>query len=340
MATHINVDDPAVQEAILRFDKHARLEGTCIEQVCADELLGPHAAANGCEVSREWWFERRREGYTVRKFLPRDQPSAADKAVLNWMAARGVPVNLARFDAQLGGFVEMKAGVPDEGKIHLLPRWPPVYGVDAAHSPDRSSLALRFLAERDLLRPTALARLYINQILDLQFFWDVDAFLVVPPAPEPPPRVIREVPYFKWKPPANGAVAGKVLAAIEVSHKYPDPRHSTFGVNAGAARLSDWMQSALEVPAYHIVLAKPVWDNDYPALKMLEGELGAKSYWIGARLPTELARRPSNAGMVSLRMSEFSYLKILGKEQPNYFADLLAGKTVRPVRGLPRVDVE
>jgi hypothetical protein len=257
-------------EAILLRDKHTRIEGICTENLFVNELIKNTFR----EFSVGWWFKLKNNSYNVIKFVPKlAAVKDIDLFILDYFKSRGVNSFIVCFDdlekdffyidyMQIRGDNFPKLG--DKLKVRFPKKrevYPPI-PKETERNVHRMEQAVRMLKSLNVLRKSALERVFANCWLASGPYWDIDSFV-----------------RYKDK-----------IIAFEVKQKYPTAQ-GTFGLNVGLAKLFSFL-SSLGIEVVHIILTKPVRNYKIPAIDFYtKKEYRNKLSWIGLKFTTEILSR-------------------------------------------------
>ena len=248
------------QTDILLRDKVTRVEGLCAEHVFRKLLIHPNFADE--EVTHEWWFYRHENGYGAIKLLFNRKLSMMDMRLFDRFKSAGVHVTFLYFAQKSHDFwytrpKHLQASELKKTWFRKLSTQPISVSVKK-DDPRRQEKCIAFLEKRDLLFQSAVQRYAVNVLIKKKALWDIDAF------------VLHE----------------DKLIAFEVKQKFPS-HAGCFGINVGLVDLFTWLES-LGIGVYHIILTKPIWQESFSAVEMLENKkYWPHSMWLGCK-PTLL----------------------------------------------------
>ncbi|MFQ5637262.1 MAG: hypothetical protein ACE5IR_04630 [bacterium] len=315
----IDLDNDQQLCAILRRDKHTRIEGICTEKLFERTLVQPTFS----DYSTGWWFRRQQGNYRVIKFTHDiGQIKSIDRLILDRFRKNGVRCFIVSFDEKEKDFYYLETskcpgGFQKKDWHKLRSRFPkkrkaaPPIPKASERNQVRLNQAIRMLASYRGLKSAALERVFANCWLASGTYWDVDCF------------VFHE---------------NRILA-FEVKQKYPTAK-GTFGLNVGLAKLFAFL-SQTGIQVFHIILTKPVKNDKIAAIDFYTKKpYRDKSNWIGlkfdrALLSKEKSFAPSKTsifGANRLRYyhilpTSFHQIGKLGQENTTQFIDFILGRT-------------
>jgi hypothetical protein len=267
---HLDPDDPEHQRAILRRDKHTRVEGICVEHLFKEKFITP----NFTDHSSGFWFTRKHGAFRVVKLLiDPGHFNQTDEKVLSHLQSHGVMAWVVYHDAAAREFKVLRYHEGCMAAYKTIARdYPRTYDrISMAAERDRNASrhekAFAYLEEHGGLKDAAIERLFANCWIGNTWFWDIDQFVI-----------------------HDGS-----LIAFEVKQKYPTAA-GTFGLNVGLVRLFA-MLSATKIRVVHVVLTKPDSNISTPALDLLTHPLHRKNAgWLACEFkPAILSTRTGEA---------------------------------------------
>jgi hypothetical protein len=258
--------------AILRRDKHTRIEGICTEHVFLRQLINTTFP----EYSVGWWFTRKHGTYRIIKFCKDvGDVDLTDLKILNFFKDKGLSTFVVAFDHQSHSFYYIDYTLlPPTSQLDqwyrarvLFPREgrkPPPTPKPSERNAARLDQAIGLLRSLGVLQSAALERVFANCWLPGRDYWDIDCF------------VLHE----------------DRIMAFEVKQKYPTAKN-TFGLNVGLAKLFAFLTN-LGMEVFHVILTKPTRDYRIPAIDLYTKERHkSKLDWLGIKFSSEILTRKS-----------------------------------------------
>ena len=323
----IDLTNPSVQEWVLRHDKQTRLEGLCVEHVFRQLLVKPYF--NNDMIAGEWWFKAEGSSFRPIKLIRESKLDKVDCKCVDIFVKNGIePAFIYYNTLQRQFYAGSRKEVFNNGNLDLNAFRPVKMRRNGAPSIkneiERQSRAIRFLQKRNLLQDAAIQRYVANWILAGRRLWDLDCF------------VLHE----------------NQIIAFEVKQKFPT-RKGTFGLNFGLKNLFDWLER-MDIPVFHLVLTKPVWHENFPAVEFLENKLFWKyATWLAIRSIT-IHKNSAQTGIAPAKTSihktgnlKFYHIPIsdfflLGPfiDAKESMPDLIAGKALKDtdLKSIPRLN--
>ena len=321
--------DDDLKEILFR-DKHARIEGICTEVFFEEELL----TKAGIDYSKNWWIVKHENKIIVIKFLVNiNDINQLDISILDYFKkTKGFEPYILTFNETVKTFYYKE--FDDEKNIESLKNlfeknkkeYPvkdkfPQIPEKGSRNIKRFNHAISFLQEKNLLKSSALERIFANCYLKSSYLWDIDAF----------------------------AFIDDMLHAFEVKQKYPTA-DGYFGLNTGLTNLFNEM-IINNILVNHIILTKPVWDQSFPALiQYTNKKYSDSAIWIGTRFKKDTANEkqsglaPDSTSIYTssklkyfkIEIDKFYKIKAVNENNDNSIMDFINGKS-EPVKEIPRI---
>lgn len=323
----INLTDSAVQKWVLQHDKQTRLEGLCVEYVFRRLFIKPHFVDDN--ISADWWFKAKGSSFLPVKLMRRLKLNAVDCKLFDTFVQNGVEPAFIYYQASHQRFlVGSGKNVLNNGNLDLGCLRPVKKQEHASptikNGAERQLRAIRFLRRRKLVQDAAVQRYVANWILAGRKLWDLDCFVM----------------------------HGNEIIVFEVKQKFPT-KAGTFGLNLGLKKLFEWLEQ-INIKVYHLVLTKPVWQEDFPALEFLENKLfWEHEIWLAIR-PLVIQEASAMTGVAPAKTSihgtgkllyyhiPISAFSILGSfiDAHRTMSELLAGKSLKTasLSAIPRLN--
>lgn len=312
---------------LLSLDKHTRIEGLCSESIFQTDLL----AGSFSSYSSGWWFTRPKTGQKTAKKLLLDRHITPLDVKLIKKFAPHYSVELYYFDSNRIRFemVKWQAEAIKDLKSYWLAhkteldisRRSFAGAAEEQRQKDRLEKAIDFLAGKDLLRSSAVSRIFANFVITDYSSHDVDFF-------------VEHQSQF---------------VAFEVKQKYPGGG-GIFGVNTGEVKLLDEMV-ALGIQPVHIILTKPVADEkisgvDFYTLNPYKDHCAWIAIQHSAAIFIGSNTAPAKTSIYGTKpvkykeipWQKFHLLKYVAKQPDDALLQFLDGKTSL-LRSHPVVDV-
>jgi hypothetical protein len=327
-AFSLNPGKPEDQKAILALEKHALIEGSCVEAAFIDDVLADSFAS----FSTNWWVTQRNSGYRLIKITDDiAQLTAIDLELLKFFHNKNVPVFVAAFDEGEKCFFYAEFE-PWEGlnfvalweriRKRLPPQCKPCrLPPSELRTPDLHRSATDLLERMRLLRNVAVERLFVNCCIGARYPLDIDVLT-----------------FHK----------GKVFA-FEVKHKDLS-QSGCFGLNRKPSELFSFL-SGLGVRVIYVILTKPA--RNIPVTALYTNKIYQQhSLWVAANyskdiLPEQTLAAPSYTGVSGrhgiayypIAVNHFHRLKHFGGDAPDALLNFINGGTqaLSSTSGIPKL---
>jgi len=329
----IDFDNENELSKILKRDKHTRIEGICTENVFYKELVSKSYKKTTSSI----WFNRKNNTYNCIKVVDNIQNiTDVDKYILSYFYKKNINTFVVVFNyiEKCFYYVKISQGIINgdfieyfrvNKKVYPLKLSPPPIPMGKHRNESRLNLSIEYLKSFNMLKQSAIERVFANCYLSTGWYWDIDSFVIE---------------------------KDKIIG-FEVKQKFPT-NNGTFGLNLGLSKLFHFLlENGIEI--YHIILTKPVWDISYPAIEMYTKEnLKENSLWIGSKFSNELlsnnySSAPSYTSIFTsarlkyfeLQPSSFYKLKTFSESREIVLRDLVNNKLnkLKGVEEIPKLDL-
>ena len=257
----INFNNEEDLKKILVRDKHTRIEGLFTEFFFFEQIL----KNNFQEISSGWWFGLKNQQYYISKLtLSVNDLTTVDFELLEHFSSHTRNVFIVEFCEAEKNFYYGKFEKGASEKIkqdwiklkRLYPRNEKSSSIppERERNPARLKQAMKYLNKYGVLKKCAIERLFANCWLADAFYWDIDFFV-------------------KHK---------NKFIAFEIKQKSPTS-DGKWGLNIGLGKLLKYLNT-VDIEVIHVILKKPVKDNNISAIDLYTLEKYKKNAkWVAAK---------------------------------------------------------
>lgn len=320
MLNDLDISNEDCLISILKRDKHAVLEGNCIENLFLKDVI---SYINSNLISSNWWFVGNPEyKYIGVKIIHSYEPSLTDNEIFNYLSLH-IPCFFLKYNKNESNFVVIKNSI----EIQNILKWDLTQCLNTqieVKNNKRQDESIELLKTLGILEETAIERLFANSVLNNNGLWDVDYFLM----------------------------EDNHLKVLEIKQKYPKLTNR-FGLNEELANLFKWLIHN-EIQIFHIILTKPIWDKYVPSLDFVtDKRYFEKCLWVGTELknneligkvktaPTETSIDGNHRqNYIDINIDKVSVIKKFNSYNGDKFKDFLQNKSpLIPIKKIPRLEI-
>lgn len=318
----IDMSKEHCQISILQRDKHAILEGNCIENLFLKDVL---PQMNPDSISSNWWFISHPEyKYIGVKIIHSSIPSKADNEVFKNLASHNIPCFFLKYDNYDRNFVIIENFSKNKNILKFNIKQYVNTSIEVKNE-NRQNKSIELLKSLGILQETAIERLFANSILNNNGLWDIDYFFL----------------------------EDNHLKVLEIKQKFPMIANR-FGLNKELANLFRWLIS-FNFQIFHVILTKPIWEKKLPSLDFINDKrYHEKSLWVGTNLgnnelavnevytapPDTSVDGNHNQEYIILNIDKVSIIKNYNSKDKDCFRNFLLNKSdLISIYKIPRMEM-